>query len=107
MKLVARSKAEQNRAAVDPWTIVHFASGLAAGLTRTPLPLALAAATAYELAEQVAERRKPVQKLFAVSGPETLVNSLTDLAVFVLGHRLGGWWNASGGGDAGGDRTAG
>ena len=37
-----------------------------------------------------------MQELFAVSGPETLANSLTDLAVFVLGHRLGKRWNASG-----------
>jgi len=96
MRLVARSKAEQNRAAVDPWTAVHFTSGLAAGLTRVPLPWALAAAVAYEVVEQLGERRRPVQELFAVSGPESLANSLTDLVVFVLGHRLGKRWNASG-----------
>ena len=31
MKFLAARKAEQNLAAVDPWTAVHVAAGLAAG----------------------------------------------------------------------------
>ena len=32
MNLVARRKSEQNKAVLDPWTVVHLAVGLAAGL---------------------------------------------------------------------------
>jgi hypothetical protein len=36
MRIVATEKAHQNRAVVDPWTVVHFASGLALGLVNAP-----------------------------------------------------------------------
>lgn len=35
MKLLATEKPEQNVAAIDPWTAVHVAMGLASGLTRS------------------------------------------------------------------------
>lgn len=96
MKVVATEKGEQNAAAADPWTVVHFAAGLALGLMDAPFRPALAAAVAYELAEQVFERKSWGQVLFRTSGPEILSNALLDVAVFVAGHRAGALWNATG-----------
>ena len=55
--VLATQKADQNRAAFDPWTAVHLSAGLALGLTDVPRRWALAASVAYEVAEQVFERR--------------------------------------------------
>ena len=95
MKLLASRKSEQNQAALDPWTVVHLASGLALGLTAVPIRYAFAAAVAYEVAEQVFERKAWGQALFETSGPEGLANALIDTAAFAMGHRLGQAWNAS------------
>lgn len=96
MNLVAERKPEQNRAAIDPWTVVHFAAGLAFGLMDVRLRSAVAAAVAYEVSEQVFERQEWGKELFKTSGPEILPNALVDVAVRVLGHRLGALWNRSG-----------
>ena len=95
MKLLARRKAEQNRAAVDPWTAVHLSAGLALGLMAVPLRWALAASVAYEVAEQAFERSPAGQDFFETSGPEHLSNALVDTAVFAVGHWLGRRWNAT------------
>lgn len=94
MKVLATEKSEQNRAAVDPWTAVHAASGLAMGLMDIPLRWALLAAVSYEVIEQGAERREWGQELFETSGPEVIPNAVTDVVVFALGHWLGTRWNA-------------
>lgn len=96
MKLVATSKPDQNRAAVDPWTAVHLAAGLAAGLMEVSTTSALTAAVAYEAVEQVFERKDAGKELFKTAGPEHPANSVVDLAVFALGHWLGRRWNRSG-----------
>jgi hypothetical protein len=96
LKVLATAKPDQNRAALDPWTAVHFAAGLAAGLVAAPLPAALAAAAAYEVVEQVVERHEAGQKFFETHGPEHPVNALVDLAAFALGHWMGTRWNRSG-----------
>ena len=93
MKLIATKKSEQNRAALDPWTAVHLAAGLALGLMSVPLRHALGASVAYEVAEQVFERHDSGQSFFKTSGPEGLFNAAVDVAVFALGHRLGRMWN--------------
>ena len=90
---IARRKSEQNVATVDPWTAVHFAAGLAAGLAKLPPGWSLVAAVAYELGEQVFERTKFGQRFFAVSGPETYTNAAVDLVVFIAGQWLGRRWN--------------
>ena len=95
MKLVATRKGEQNRAVVDPWTVVHFATGLAAGLVEMPRDWALAAAVAYELAEQYAERQDWGQDFFETSRAEALPNATMDLAAFALGHWMGELWNGT------------
>ncbi|HLT46811.1 MAG TPA: hypothetical protein VK002_06245 [Rubricoccaceae bacterium] len=95
MKLLATRKSEQNRAAVDPWTAVHLAAGLALGLMAVPLRHALATAVIYEAAEQVFERRACGQSFFETSGPEVLPNALVDMVAFAAGHWLGRAWNAS------------
>lgn len=96
MHLLAERKPEQNRAAVDPWTVVHFAAGLAFGLMDVRLRWAVVSSVAYEVAEQVFERQEWGKELFKTSGPEILPNALVDVAVLVLGHRLGAAWNRSG-----------
>jgi hypothetical protein len=93
VKIVATHKSEQNRAVIDPWTVVHFGAGLALGLTSMPRLPALGIAIGYELAEQWAERHEVGQDLFDVSGPESLPNALTDVAVFAIGYHFGSRWS--------------
>ncbi len=94
--LLATEKAHQNRAVVDPWTAVHFSTGLAMGLMDLPLRECLAVAFAYEIVEQVVEREEWGRELFKTSRPETLLNAAMDVAIFSLGHWLGGAWNRTG-----------
>jgi len=96
MKLVATEKAQQNRAVLDPWSVVHFAAGLAAGLTDIDRAPAISAAIAYELVEQDLERRDIGQELFETSGPETVANAVADVVLFAAGHLLGELWNRTG-----------
>lgn len=96
MKWLARTKPDQNSAAVDPWTVVHFATGLAAGLMEVPYRWVLAGSLVYEVAEQVAERQDVGQELFETSGPESLPNAIVDLLAITLGHHLGRRWNRTG-----------
>lgn len=93
MKILATHKGEQNRAAVDPWTLVHFSFGLALGLMNARLAWSMGVAAGYEVVEQVFERREWGKRLFQTSGPESLPNALVDLVVFHAGHRLGTRWN--------------
>lgn len=96
MKLIARAKPDQNLAALDPWTVIHFAAGMAAGLMDIRFQWAIAGSVAYELLEQRAERRRWAKELFETSHVETLPNALADTLFFALGHRCGVRWNASG-----------
>ena len=93
MELIATRKAHQNRRPVDPWTVVHFSTGLALGLMDVPLRWALSAAVAYELGEQVFERLDSGKAFFKTSGPEVVPNAILDAVVLVAGHRLGQKWN--------------
>lgn len=95
MNIIATRKAEQNRAAADPWTVIHFAAGLALGLMDVPLRWALAASAGYEVVEQVAERKEWGKSFFRTSGPESLPNAAVDMVILVAGHRLGRAWNAT------------
>lgn len=96
MRLVATEKAHQNRAVLDPWSIVHFATGLAAGLTNVDRGAALGAAVLYEALEQDLERRQVGKEIFDTSGPETVANAAADVLLFAAGHLLGELWNRSG-----------
>lgn len=93
MKIVATKKKEQNRAVIDPWTAVHFASGLALGLVSAPLRLWLPLAAAYEVAEHYLEDSDFGKEIFDTSGPEVVPNAVLDLVVFAAGHQLGKLWN--------------
>lgn len=97
MKILATGKSEQNEAALDPWTLIHFSTGLALGLMEVPPDRAYGAAVAYEIVEQYVERAKWGQDLFESDRPETAINALVDLAAFGVGHWLGGQWNRSDG----------
>lgn len=93
MKLFARRKSEQNHAAVDPWTLVHFATGMAAGLMDLSFPRAIGVALGYELMEQYVERQSWGQELFQTSRPETGPNAVMDLVAYGAGYWAGTWWN--------------
>lgn len=95
MKIIATRKDEQNVAAVDPWTLVHFSSGLALGLMDLPRERCVAASVGYEVVEQFVERQRWGQALFETRRPESVANALVDVAVFALGHWLGERWNRS------------
>lgn len=98
MRVIATEKDQQNAAATDPWTIVHFAAGLALGLMDAPFRPSLAAAIAYEGAEQIFERRDWGKSLFRTSGPEIVPNAIVDVVVFAAGYCVGTWWNSTGDG---------
>lgn len=93
MHIVATRKAQQNLAALDPWTAVHLSTGLALGLTEFPVRWAMVAAVVYEVAEQWVERRDFGQELFETSAPESVPNAIVDLVAFLAGHHLGRMWN--------------
>lgn len=93
MKIIATEKSEQNSAVVDPWTLVHFASGLALGLMNAPLKVWLPVATAYEVIEHYLEKTEVGKEVFDTSGPEATPNAILDLVVFAAGHQLGRLWN--------------
>jgi hypothetical protein len=93
MKVFAQRKSEQNHAIVDPWTVVHFSTGLALGLMNIPFGRSMAAAVAYEGIEQIFERHPVGQEIFVTHGPEAPANAVLDVAVFALGHYLGARWN--------------
>lgn len=95
MKIVATHKDEQNIAAIDPWTLVHFSAGLALGLMDMPRERSVAASIGYEAVEQFVERQRWGQELFESQRPESLANAVVDVAVFALGHWLGERWNRS------------
>lgn len=96
MRIIATRKAQQNRAVIDPWTIVHFSTGLALGLMDVPFERSVGAALGYEIAEQFVERQGWGRDFFNTSGPESLPNALMDMAVLSLGHRVGALWNRTG-----------
>jgi len=91
--LIARTKTDQNQAILDPWSVVHLAAGLAAGLIEIPAAPALLGAIVYELVEQDIERSGLGKALFRTSGPERGLNAVADVALFALGQRLGRAWN--------------
>jgi len=96
MRVIATEKAHQNRAVLDPWSMVHFGAGLAAGLAEVDRRVAIGAAIAYEFVEQDLERRELGQELFDTSGPESTANAVADVALFAAGMVLGRIWNRTG-----------
>jgi len=93
MKLVATHKSDQNEAALDPWSIVHVGSGMAAGLLDLPFWPTMAAAVAYEFVEHQVERSELGQRFFASSGPESTANAIMDVVVFAVAYQAGRAYN--------------
>jgi len=91
--IVARTKADQNLAVVDPWTLVHAGAGLAVGLMGFSLGAALLGAVVYELLEGPFERADFGRNLFNVSRPESPANQVADVAVFMAAAAAGRRWN--------------
>ena len=88
---IARTKADQNRAILDPWSLVHLAVGLAAGLIAAPRGPAIAAAIGYEFVEPHISTAT-----FQASGPEVPANAVADVVLFAVGMELGRRWNQTG-----------
>ena len=95
MILVATRKSEQNRAMLDPWTVVHLGAGLAAGLMGFAFVPVMLAAAGYEVAEQIAESTDAGRRMFKTSGPEQPANVAADLVVLGVGWWLGQRYNRS------------
>lgn len=93
MKTIAKKKSEQNKAAVDPWTVVHLGSGLAFGLMGLPVKTSVGLALAYEVVEQYVERQDWGQEFFETSHPETIPNAIIDMVALMAGYWLGHRWN--------------
>ena len=93
--LIAWKKSQQNRALVDPWTLVHFSVGLAVGLMGIGMTEALVGAVLYEVAEHPFSRAGFGKTLFNVSKPESFGNAVVDVGVFAVGVRAGHRWNAT------------
>jgi hypothetical protein len=91
--IFALSSKDQNSALLDPWSLVHLASGLALGLIGVGLPVVASLGVAYEVAEFAAETSQPsVRRFFRISGPENLGNQVVDVALLVAGAKLGHLW---------------
>jgi 1,4-dihydroxy-2-naphthoate octaprenyltransferase len=95
LQLIAYRKSDQNLSAVDPWTLVHLGIGLGIGLMGIGTLPALAGAVLYEVGEKPLEEAGFGKTLFNVSKPETRINSAVDVAVFMVGVKLGHAWNRS------------
>lgn len=96
MRVIARDRSEQNQAMLDPWSIVHFGVGIAAGLVDLPLRAVLPLAIIYEIVEQELESRDVGQDLLETRGPESIPNAVADVLVFALGHELARRWTQTG-----------
>lgn len=96
MKIVAFEKQDQNEALIDPWSVVHFATGLAFGLVGFGGWKTLGAGVVWDIFEHFAEKAKFGQKFFNTSGPESWGNVATDLALFMGGWKLGQLYNSTG-----------
>lgn len=96
MKIIAFEKQDQNEALVDPWSVVHFATGLAFGLIGLSGWKTLGAGVAWDIVEHFAEKAKFGQRFFNTSGPESWGNVATDLALFMGGWKLGQLYNSTG-----------
>jgi len=96
MKIIAFEKQDQNDAWIDPWSVVHFATGLAFGLVGVSFWKTFGAGIAWDIFEQYAERADWGQKLFQTSGPESFGNVAVDFGLFMGGWKLGQLYNATG-----------
>ena len=90
--LIATKRAEQNSAALDPWSVVHFGSGLALGLLGVSLPVGIALGVGYEVIEHAAESHRVGQRIFLTQGPESGVNMAMDMVLLAGGVALGNRW---------------
>lgn len=88
MKIVALHKEDQDRAIFDPWTVVHFATGLGLGLLDINFYLTMGASVLHELLELRPETMK-----FWKSKPESIGNVTIDLVTVALGWYLGQAYN--------------
>ncbi len=80
---------------LDPWSVVHFASGLVLGMVGVSLPAGLALGVGYEVIEHAAEKHPVGQHIFMTKGPESVPNVAADVAIMAGGLLLGQRWRQS------------
>jgi hypothetical protein len=95
MTIVAFRKSEQNEAALDPWSLVHLACGLAFGLMGYGFKPSMTAAVAFDVVEYGFESTELGRETFGTSGPESMANVAADLGLFGVGWYMGNHWNKS------------
>jgi hypothetical protein len=89
MRLFAKHRGDQ--AAIDPWSAIHFSSGLATGLGDVSLGKAVAIAVASDLLMAYFTSQKTgILRTFADEPP---INKVIDVALFAFGNHLGRRWN--------------
>lgn len=86
--IIAHDRQGVHKAAIDPFTVTHFAAGLTLGMWRVGLPVALAGALAWELLERGFARTEAGLRFFP-AGPETAPNVAVDVATMAIGWALG------------------
>lgn len=77
-----------NVSPLDAWSLAHVGAGLGLGLIGVSRRWAVGAALAYEVIEYAHEYPKG-SELFGTKRPESIVNAVTDVAVFWLGYVVG------------------
>ena len=95
MDLIAWKKSQQNSSLLDPWSLVHFSTGLAVGLMGIGMGPAITGAVLYELAERPFEKADFGKNFFNVSKPESPANSVVDVLVYSIGVLAGHRFNRS------------
>ena len=90
MNIIAKHKGDL--AVLDPWSAIHFSSGLATGLGDVSLGKAIAIAVASDLlmAYIFTSQKTGLLRSFADEPP---LNKVADVALFALGNHLGRKWN--------------
>lgn len=72
----------------DKWTLVHIAAGVLLGkMTRINPVWAIGGSILYELAEH--EYQKDPANIFGSTEPESTVNAVTDVTVFIAAYFAG------------------
>jgi len=85
MQVLARASKDNGVATIDPWTVVHFGSGLAIGLSGLSIPQTLAAITLSGIAKRLVSEDLNIQE-------ESAANKIVDIFAIAAGFYVGRSW---------------
>ena len=86
MKAIASTRADNGSAVIDPWSAVHFGSGLAVGLASLSFTQTIAIMVLSELSKRLVVERIHKEE-------EEIHNQISDALLFVVGWKAGRMWN--------------